>query len=90
MPRDSNWQGTDTVLRAELKMARALGDQLNLRGEIWRRALHLTDRQWRAWTDFLVEGPLPAEPSPPEMLRRLGEVAFNLSRRAERLDRAAG
>ncbi len=89
MPWDSGWHGTDTVLRAELKMARALGEQLNMTGDNWCRALHLTDRQWLAWTDFLAEGPLPAQPSAPEMLRRLGEVAFNLSQRAERVDRAA-
>jgi hypothetical protein len=64
-------------------MVQAMAQQLNLTSDNWRRALNLTDRQWRAWTNFLVKGLLPAEPLPPDMLRRLGEVAFNLSWRAE-------
>lgn len=89
MLRHLAWQATDTLARAQLAVFHALGDQVRLTLDDRRRALDLDDRTWEAWTDFLSDGPLPAEPPLPEMLLRLGETAFNLSMMAERGCRAA-
>jgi hypothetical protein len=70
-------------------MVQALGEQISLTTDDRRRALNLTDREWAAWTAFLAGGPLPTEPSLPDMLQRLGKVAFNLSLLTERLEKAA-
>jgi hypothetical protein len=89
MLRDLAWHARDTLTRAQLSLVEELGDELGQKADDRRQALNLTEREWLAWTDFLAEGPLPAEPLVPEMLRRLGEVAFKLSLLAERLDSAA-
>jgi hypothetical protein len=77
------WDATDTLTRAQLAMFHTLGDQISLTEDDRRRALDLNDRTWMAWMDFLSDGPLPAEPPLPEMLRRLGATTFNLSVVAE-------
>jgi hypothetical protein len=79
MLRNLAWRKTDNLTRAQLDLFHALGDQISLTQDDRRRALNLDDRAWSAWTDFLADGPLPAEPALSEMLRRLGETAFNLS-----------
>jgi hypothetical protein len=79
MLRNLAWQATDTLTRAQLAMFHGLGDQIRLTEDDRRRALNLDDRTWSAWTDFLSDGPLPAEPPLPEMLRRLGETTFHLT-----------
>jgi hypothetical protein len=73
----------DNLTRAQLAMFHALGDHASLTEDDRRRALDLDNRTWTAWSDFLSDGPLPAEPPLPEMLRRLGETAFHLSMVAE-------
>ncbi len=83
MLRNLAWHATDALTRAQLTMVHALGDELGLTADDRRQALNLTERQWQVWTDFLDDGPLPPEPMLPEMLRRLGEAAFNLSLQAE-------
>jgi hypothetical protein len=83
MLRDPAWQETDDLTRAQLAMFHALGDHASLTEDARRRALALDDRTWTAWRDFLSDGPLPPEPPLPEMLRRVGEVAFHLSMVAE-------
>jgi len=83
MLRNLAWQATDDFTRAQLALFHGLGDQISLTGEDRRRALNLDDQAWTAWTDFLSDGPLPAEPPLPEMLRRLGETAYALSMVAE-------
>jgi hypothetical protein len=77
------WDATDALTRAQLAMFHTLGDQISLTEDDRRRALDLNDRTWMAWMDFLSDGPLPAEPPLPEMLRRLGATTFNLSVVAE-------
>ncbi len=79
MLRNLAWQKIDDLTRAQLAMFHALSDQINLTEDDRRRALNLDDLAWAAWTDFLSDGPLPAEPALPEMLRRLGETAFNVA-----------
>jgi hypothetical protein len=80
MLRNLAWQATDDFTRAQLALFHGLGDQISLTGEDRRRALNLDDQ---TWTAFLSDGPLPAEPPLPEMLRRLGETAYALSMVAE-------
>jgi hypothetical protein len=84
MLRNLAWAATDTLTRAQLAMFHGLGDQVRLTEDDRRRALDLDDRTWAAWTDFLSDGPLPAEPKLPEMLRRLGETTYNLAMLADR------
>jgi hypothetical protein len=84
MPRNLAWRATDDVTRAQLELFHALGDQIGLTQDDRRRALDLDDRAWSAWTGFLADGTLPAEPPLPEMLLRLGETVFNLSGAAQK------
>jgi hypothetical protein len=79
MLQNPAWQATDELTRTQLAMFHGLGDQISLTGDDRRCALGLDERAWAAWTDFLSDGPLPAEPALPEMLRRLGETTFQLS-----------
>jgi hypothetical protein len=83
MLRNLAWQATDDLTRAQLAVFHGLGDQICLTEDDRRRVLNLDDQAWTAWTDFLADGPLPAEPPLPEMLRRLGETTFTLSMLAE-------
>ena len=83
MLRNLAWQATDDLTRAQLVMFHAVGDQIKLTTDDRRQALDLDNAAWTAWTDFLSDGPLPAEPPLPEMLRRLGETAYALSMVAE-------
>jgi hypothetical protein len=85
MLRDRSRQSTDDLTRAQMAMFHALGDQIQLSEEDRRRALNLDDRTWRAWVNFLADGPLPAEPAAQEMLRRLGKAAFDLMITAEQV-----
>ena len=52
--------------------------------EAQRRVLSLSDQEWSDWTDFCREGPLPAAPQLPVMLRRLGRASHQLAVLAER------
>ena len=83
MLRNLAWQATDDLTRAQLAMFHAVGDQIKLTADDRRQALDLDNTAWKAWTEFLSDGPLPAEPPLPEMLRRLGETAYALSMVAE-------
>ncbi len=83
MLRNPTCQAPDDVTRTQLSMFHGLGDRLNLPDDERRRALNLDEHTWQAWTDFMVDGPLPTEPDVPEMLRRIGRTAFNLSLAAE-------
>jgi hypothetical protein len=79
MVRPSALQATDTIARTQFGLFQDLSDRISLTPDDRRRALDLTDHDWRAWREFLKDGPLPVRPSLPEMLWRLGHVAFNLT-----------
>jgi hypothetical protein len=79
MLRNLTWQATDDLTRAQLAMFHSLGDQIGLTHDERGLALGLDERTWTAWVDFMSNGALPAEPSVPQMLRRLGETTFNLA-----------
>jgi hypothetical protein len=84
MLRSSLWRPIDS-LRAQLAMFHALGNEVSLPPDDRGRALDLDACSWRRWADFMIGGPLPAEPPLPEMLRRIGQAAFYLSTIAERI-----
>ena len=62
----------------------ALDSVLSLDEERRRRILLLDRQQWPQWARFLRNGPLPAEPAVPVMLRRLAAATFRLAAVAER------
>jgi hypothetical protein len=79
MLRNLAWQTIDTLTRAQLVMFHVLSDQINLTPDDRRRALNLDESTWAAWAAFVRHGPLPSQPPLPVMLRRVGEICFNLS-----------
>ena len=76
MLRDLAWQTADTLIRAQITLFRASGDQAGLTANECRRVLELDAGAWAAWVDFLRDGSLPAQPPLPEMLRRLGQATY--------------
>jgi hypothetical protein len=74
-----DWQANDDLARSQLDVFQDLGDRINLTPDDRRRALNLTERDWRAWQAFLANGPMPSRPPLPDMLQRLAQVAFNLA-----------
>ncbi len=49
-----------------------------------RRILLIAPQEWPQWLGFLHNGPLPAQPAVPTMLRRLAAATFRLASLAER------
>ena len=62
----------------------ALDSVLSLDEERRRRILLLDRQQWPQWARFLRNGPLPAQPAVPVMLRRLAAATFRLAAVVER------
>jgi len=83
MARSLDWPASGDIARTQLGLFNDLSDRISLTPDDRRRALDLSDGDWRAWHKFLADGPMPARPPLPEMLWRLGRVAFNLSLVAE-------
>ncbi|PPQ30134.1 hypothetical protein [Rhodopila globiformis] len=71
-------QANDHIARAQLDLFHDLSDRIHLTPDERRRALALSDGDWRAWDNFLADGPLPSWPPLPDMLRHLGNVTFKL------------
>lgn len=84
MLQNPNWPTADALARNQLRVFSSLGEQLRLSEDARRRALRLSDQDWARWRDFLNDGPLPAQPQPPVMLRRLGSASYRLAVMAER------
>ena len=85
MLQSLTWMATDNLARSQLQMFSEIGEQMQLSDDDQRRVLLLSDREWSAWMDFRHdEGPLPAQPRLPVMLRRLGSASHRLSVLAER------
>jgi hypothetical protein len=83
MLQNPAWQTIDDLTRAQLAMFHALGDRAQLSQDSRQRALALDDSAWRAWTDFMADGPLPAKPALPDMLHRLAKLTYHLAVTAE-------
>jgi hypothetical protein len=79
MLQSMNWLTTDKIAREQFQVFSQLGDQMQLSEDDQRRVLLLSDTQWSNWADFRQDGPLPAEPQLPVMLRRLGSASHRLA-----------
>lgn len=84
MLQSMNWDAMDNLARSQWRMYADIGDQMRIDAEDRRRVLLLDQRQWSDWADFVTDGPLPAEPPLPVMLRRLGRASHHLALLAER------
>ena len=72
------------LLRNQFQAMDSVGQALSLDEERRRRILLLDRQEWPQWARFLRNGPLPAQPVVPVMLRRLAAATFRLSTVAER------
>ena len=84
MLQSMTWLANDKIARDQFQVFSSIGDEMQLTGDDQRRVLLLSDKQWADWSDFLQDGPLPAEPQLPVMLRRLGSASHRLAVLADR------
>jgi hypothetical protein len=84
MLQSMTWLTTDRIARDQFQVFSQIGDQMQLSADDQRRVLLLSDKQWSDWSDFCQDGPLPAEPQLPVMLRRLGSASHRLAVLADR------
>jgi hypothetical protein len=84
MLQSLSWITTDNLARSQLRMFSEIGEQMQLCEDTQRRLLLLSEQEWADWSDFRREGPLPAQPQLPVMLRRLGSASHRLAVIAER------
>lgn len=83
MLQSLSWYAADNLARDQFRLFSDLGQQLHLNEDYQRRALMLSEQEWKKWSEFLADGPLPAEPHVPDMLQRLGTASYRLSIMAE-------
>ncbi len=72
------------LLRNQFRELHNVGAQVNLDEERQRRLLLVSPQDWPDWSVFLRDGPLPARPDVPVMLRRVGAATYRLASLAER------
>jgi hypothetical protein len=84
MLQSMTWLANDKIARDQFQVFSSIGDEMQLTRDDQRRVLLLSDQQWADWSDFLQDGPLPAEPQLPVMLRRLGSASHRLAALADR------
>ncbi len=84
MLQSMTWFATDNLARSQFRMFSEIGEQIHLSDEEQRRVLCLSEQEWADWSDFCHDGPLPAQPQLPVMLRRLGSASHRLAVIAER------
>ncbi|HTB45082.1 MAG TPA: hypothetical protein VK741_15775 [Acetobacteraceae bacterium] len=73
-----------SLVRNQFRQLHIVGTQVKLDEERQRRLLLVSQSDWRDWSVFLRDGPLPARPEVPVMLRRLGAATYRLAALAER------
>jgi hypothetical protein len=78
------WCATDYLARSQFQVFSQIGEQMQLSKDNQRRVLLLSEQEWSDWSDFRQDGPLPAQPQLPVMLRRLGNASYRLAVIAER------
>ena len=83
MLQSLTWCATDNLARSQFQIFSLLGRQMQLSNADQRRALLLSEKEWSDWSDFMQDGPLPAQPQLPVMLRRLGSASHRLAVIAE-------
>ena len=84
MLQSLTWIATDNMTRSQFRIFSEIGEQMHLSDDDQRRMLLLSEREWVDWSDFRHDGPLPAQPQLPVMLRRLGSASHRLAVIAER------
>lgn len=84
MLQSMTWIATDNLARDQFQIFSEIGEEMRLSDDDQRRVLLLSEREWADWSDFRQDGPLPAQPQLPVMLRRLGSASHRLSVIAER------
>ena len=84
MLQSMTWATTDTLARDQFQVFSQLGEQMALSADDQRRVLLLSEEEWANWSDFVLDGPLPAEPRLPVMLIRLGHASHQLAVLADR------
>ena len=72
------------LLRDQFQALDSVSAELALDEERQRRILLIDQQAWPQWARFLRNGPLPAQPAVPVMLRRLAAATFRLASVAER------
>lgn len=89
MLQSMSWCATDNLTRSQFDVFSQLGQQMQLSEDDQRRVLLLSEKEWSDWIDFRHDGPLPAQPQLPVMLRRLGNASHRLAVMADRIERRA-
>ncbi len=84
MLQNMAWHSTDNLARNQFQVFSQLGEQMQLSPDDKRRVLLLSEQEWSDWSDFVQDGPLPAQPQLPVMLRRLGSASHRLAVMADR------
>ena len=84
MLQSMNWVAADNLARCQFQVFSQIGEQIQLSDDDRRRVLLLSEKEWADWSDFVQDGPLPAQPQLPVMLRRLGSAAHRLAVIADR------
>lgn len=79
MLQSMTWFATDGLARSQFQIFSEIGGQIRLSDEDRRRVLLLSEQEWAEWSDFCQDGPLPAQPQLPVMLRRLGSASHRLA-----------
>ena len=85
MLQSMNWIATDNLARSQFQMFSEIGDELQISEDDQRRVLLLSEQEWSDWSDFRHDGPLPAQPQLPVMLRRLGSASHRLAVMVDRI-----
>ena len=90
MLQSMTWFATDNLARSQFQLFSEIGEQMKLNDDDRRRVLLLSEQEWAQWSDFSQDdGPLPAQPQLPVMLRRLGSASHRLAVMADRAGIAA-
>ena len=84
MLQSMTWFATDNLARSQFQLFSEIGQQIQLSDNDRRRVLLLSEQEWAQWSDFCQDGPLPAQPQLPVMLRRLGSASHRLATLADR------
>ena len=73
-----------SLLRDQFMTFDTLGRANRVNPDRQRRILLLAPDDWPDWSHFKDGGPLPAQPMPPIMLKRLATAAYRLACLADR------
>ena len=74
---------TETIVRDQFRSLKAVSETIGFNADRQRRALRMTAERWAEWSAFLLDGPLPAWPNLPIMLRMLGVASHRFAVLAE-------